>query len=80
MVSKAEISEHSCIRNDSFVSICFSIFANVRVCKTYQKPCMTAVSLERSRWRDTVEIRKCCNVLGEQRIMDFFKRVKKAEK
>ena len=53
----------------------FSIFANVRVCKTYQKPCMTVVSLKRSRWRDTVEISKCCKVLGEQRIMDFFKHV-----
>ena len=56
--SKAEISEHSCITNDSFVSVLFSIFANVRICKTYQKPCMTVVSLERSRWHDTVEIGK----------------------
>ena len=26
---------------------------------------MTVVSLERSRWPDTVEISKCCNVLGD---------------
>ena len=57
-MSKAEISEHSCITNDSFVSVLLSVFGNVRVRKTYQKPCMTVVSLKHSRWRDTVEIGK----------------------
>ena len=56
-------------------------FLFLRMSETNQKPCMTVVSLERSRWRDTVEISKWCNVLGEQRIMDFFQHVwKKPEK
>ena len=55
----------------------FFLFLRMSVCKTNQKPCMTVVSLEHSRWRDTVEISKCCNVLGEQRIMDLFKHVRK---